>query len=225
MGLLSRENDLHIYAPAPLFEILDRIFIAADTSFNFKLHYHEIEGPGLLWQNERLKISCFPTEHRINCFGFRFDEIKPPRKLNPEKAIEYEIPSSFYDQLKLGKDYLTKKGVLIPNHWVTDAASPPKSYAYCADTRYLETIVPYIKGVNLIYHETTYLKDQSDRALARFHSTTHQAATIAKLAEAKRLIVGHFSSKYEKLDSFLEETKELFPETELALEGVSFRIL
>lgn len=225
MGLLSRENDLHLYAPAPLFDLLDKIFEAADTILPFVLHKHPIKGPGVLWQNERMKVSCFPTEHRIECYGFRFDEQKAPRKLDPEKAIAHEIPAAYYDQLKWGKDYVNKKGVTIQNDWVTEPAPPPRSYAYCADTRYLETLLPFIKGVNLLYHETTYLKDQSDRAQARYHSTTHQAATLALRAEAKRLIVGHFSSKYEKLDAFWEETREVFPHTELALEGISFRVL
>jgi ribonuclease Z len=225
MGLLSRENDLHLYAPAPLFELLDKIFEAAVTALPFVLHKHPIQGAGVLWQNDRMRVSCFPTEHRIECYGFRFDELKAPRKLDPEKAIAHEIPAAYYDQLKWGKDYTNKKGELIKNEGVTEAAPSPRSYAYCADTRYLESIVPHIQGVNLVYHETTYLKDQTERAEARYHSTTHQAASIAQKAGAQKLIVGHFSSKYEKLDAFLEEVKELFPNSELALEGISFRIL
>jgi ribonuclease Z len=136
----------------------------------------------------------------------------------------YEIPAAFYEALQKGADYITKKGTIIPNEEVTNATTPAKSYAYCADTIYDERIAQKVRSVDLLYHETTYLKDLHQRAAERFHSTTVQAGAIAEIAGAKRLLIGHFSSKYEELDLFLEETCEVFPNTELALEGVCYRI-
>jgi ribonuclease Z len=122
----------------------------------------------------------------------------------------------------MGEDYETKTGDIIKNEWVTIANKPACSYAFCADTIYDETLVPIVKNVSLLYHESTYLKDMNDRAALRFHATSEQAATIALKAEVDKLIMGHFSSKYEALDQFLEEAKTIFINTELAIEGVTF---
>lgn len=223
MSLLNREQDVHLYAPAPLKAMLDLQFEAATTKLSYTLHFHPLEKEGLLLKTDRLSVSTFQTKHRIPCFGFRFEQIKPPRKLIPEKAIEHEVPAAFYDRLKMGEDYLNKKGELIRNEWVTEAARPPKSYAFCADTIFDEELIEKVKGVSLLYHETTYLKDMDDRAAARFHSTTTQAATIAKKAGVKQLLIGHFSSKYDKLDQFETEAREIFPDTQLAIEGVTYK--
>jgi ribonuclease Z len=129
----------------------------------------------------------------------------------------------FYPNLQNGEDYINKKGTIVPNEEVT-FQTPKKSYAFCSDTVYEESLIEKIKGADLLYHETTYLKAYADRALLHFHSTTVQAATIAKKAGVKKLIIGHFSSKYEVLDEFLNETSEVFPDTELALQGVCFKV-
>lgn len=132
------------------------------------------------------------------------------------------MPSSFFDYLKRGNDYTTKTGELIRNEWVTDPAVKPKSYAYSADTLYDEELVDKVKRVDMLYHETTYLKDLEARAFSRFHATTIQAAAIAKMADVGRLLIGHFSSKYEKLDIFEQEAREIFQNTDLAVEGVTY---
>jgi ribonuclease Z len=224
MGLLNREHDLHLYAPAPVKQILELQFEAAHTRLPYKLHFHPLEKEEVLVKTERWMVSCFATKHRIPCFGFRFQQIKPPRRLNPEKAVSHEIPASFYDRLKWGEDYTNKRGELIKNEWVTDPAPRPKSYAYCADTVYDEELIEKVQGVDLLYHETTYLKELAERATARFHATTTQAATIAVKACVGQLLIGHFSSKYDKLDIFEQEAKEVFPNTSLALEGVTYKV-
>ena len=223
MGLLGRQQDLHLYAPSPLKEIFDTQLKVADTQLTFVLRFHALQEEGIVVKDSRFEVSCFRVFHRIECWGFKFRQIKPLRKINPEKAIQNEIPASFFDRLKWGEDYLTKDGKIIPNELVTDPAPKAKSYAYSADTSYNETIVEKVKGVDLLYHEATYLKDLEDRAVKRFHSTTIQAATIALKAGVHRLLIGHFSSKYEKLDEFEAEAKEIFPNCELALEGVTYR--
>ncbi len=138
--------------------------------------------------------------------------------------LQYEIPSAYYEMLKTGSDYETKEGTVIKNELLTIANTPPLSYAFAADTVYDESIAEKVKNVSLLYHETTYLKDLHERAAARFHSTTVQAAAIAVKANAKKLLIGHFSSKYEILDPFLEEAQEVFANTALATEGVTYKV-
>lgn len=224
MGLLHREHDLHLYAPAALKEILDLQFSAASTTLPYTLHFHPLEEEGVIVKTEKFRINCFPTKHRIPCWGFRFEQVKAPRKVNPEKSIQHGVPASFYDRLKWGEDYTNQSGQLISNEWVTDPAPRPKSYAYSADTIYDEELIPKVQGVDMLYHETTYLKDLEDRAASRFHATTTQAARIASKAGVGRLLIGHFSSKYDKLEIFQQEACEIFPQTELALEGVTYKV-
>jgi ribonuclease Z len=224
MSLLNRTQELHIYGPAPLEMILNLQLQAADTHLSYPLHFHAIKEEGILVDGKKMTISCFPVQHRIECWGFLFREKKKPRKIDPDRAASYEIPPSYFEQLQQGKDYVTKKGTIIPNDEVTTPAAVPLTYAYCADTIYDETIAEKVKGADLLYHETTYLQDLPERAAARYHSTTIQAAAIARKAGVKKLLIGHFSSKYETLDQFLVETSAVFENTELALEGICYRI-
>ena len=223
MGLLGREAELNIYAPAGLEEIIGLQLKVADTALPYQLVFHPLEEEGLLVDKPKFSVECFHTHHRIPCWGFIVREKKKPRKIDKDKAVAHNIPSIYYERLKEGHDY-ERDGVLVKNEWVTIPNTPPLSYAYCADTRYDETIAERARDVTLMYHEATYLKELEERALARFHSTTVQAAAIAAKACAKRLLLGHFSSKYELLDEFLTEAQEIFPHTELALEGVTYKI-
>jgi ribonuclease Z len=224
MGLLGRETDLHLYASAPLKEILDLQFKAADTRLPFTLHFHPLEKQGVIIDDAKFSVECFKVYHRIECWGFIFREKKKPRKIDKEKINQYELSSTSFEKLKSGEDVTSNKGELVLNDEVTSPTTPPRSYAFCADTLYKPEIAEVVKDVTVLYHETTYLKDLEDRAASRFHSTTIQAAAIAKQAGAPKLLIGHFSSKYEKLDEFLAETQEVFPDTQLALEGVTYRI-
>lgn len=224
MGLLGRTQALHLYAPAPLEQIINLQLAVADTTLPYALHFHALNEEQIIFDNTKITVACFKVQHRIACWGFLFKEKKNPRKIDVQRTISYEIPEAYYPQLQLGKDYVNKRGTIIPNEEVTTAASKPKSYAYCADTIFDETLVPKITEVDLLYHETTYLKDLEERAASRYHSTTHQAASIAKLGNVKKLLIGHFSSKYETIDAFLTEAKEVFENTELGIEGVCYPI-
>jgi ribonuclease Z len=224
MSLLNRTQDLHLHAPPELEQLITLQLNFAATHLCYNLHFHPLLQEGLIVDGNKMTVECFTVKHRINCWGFLFREKKKPRKLNAERAKIYEIPAAFYENLQLGEDYVTKKGTIVPNEEVTTAGAKPKSYAYCADTIYDESLAEKVKDVDLLYHETTYLKDLHERAAARFHSTTVQAGAIAKKAGAKKLLIGHFSSKYETLDAFLEETKEVFDNTELALQGCCYVI-
>ncbi len=224
MGLQGRTADLYIYAPALLETILLLQLEAAKTTLPFPLHFKVLEGEGSIYEGQKITVEIFKVSHRIDCWGFLFRERKNPRKLDPERVKSYEIPASFYNALQKGSDYTTKKGTIIPNEEVTIPNTAGRSYAYCADTIYDERIAEKVKQVNVVYHEATYLKNLEERAAARFHSTTTQAASIALKAGVGRLLIGHFSSKYELLDEFLSEACEVFPQTELALEGLCFKI-
>ena len=224
MSLLNRTHDLHLYGPPFLKQIIDMQLEVADTVLSFKLHFHPLTEEGIIADENKFTVHCFSMQHRIECWGFLFRQKKKPRSIDPIRAKSYEIPASFYEKLQSGDDYITSKGTIIPNEEVTIANTPMKSYAYCADTIFDETICEKIQGVDLLYHETTYLKNAADKAAARFHCTTEQAGTIAKKAAAKKLLIGHFSSRYELLDEFLAETLEVFENTEIAMEGSCFRI-
>lgn len=222
MSLLNRNQPLHIHAPAPLQELINMQLDFASTQLCFPLHFHSLQDEGAIVSNDKITITCFKVQHRIDCWGFLFKEKKNSRKLDPERAKIYEIPAAFYEKLQQGHDYVNKKGTIVPNEEVTTAGPIPKSYAYCADTIYDESLAEKVKGVDLLYHETTYLKNLQQRATDRYHSTTIQAGAIAKKAGVKKLLIGHFSSKYESLDEFLSETKEIFENTELALQGCCY---
>lgn len=223
-SLLSHQQELHVFGPSPLKEIIDIQLKVADTKLCYPLHIHHITEAATLLDNEKLTVKCFRTNHRIECYGFSFTEKKRRRKLNADKAKEYEIPAVFYDRLKDGEDYTRKDGSSIKNDLVTIAAEPGRKYAFCADTKYDESLIPHILGADMIYHETTYLDNLRERAEARFHSTTKQAAELAKKASVKKLLIGHFSSKYDTLEEFEQEAREVFPNTELALEGVCYEV-
>lgn len=223
-GLLSHQQDLHVFGPLPLQEIIELQLKVAETSLCYNLHFHTISKEATLVDNDKITIRCFRTNHRIECYGFVFEEKKKPRKLDHDKAVDYEIPIAFFERLKNGEDYLRKDGTLIKNEWVTTEAVKGDKYAFCADTKYDESIIPFIQGSDLIYHETTYLDALRDKAELRFHSTSKQAALIAKKASVKKLLIGHFSSKYPELAEFETEAREVFQNTELALEGVVYQV-
>jgi ribonuclease Z len=223
-GLLNHTQDLHVFGPSPLKEIIDIQLKVADTRLPYNLFIHTITEPGTLLDIEKLSVTCFRTNHRIETYGFLFSEKRPPRKIDPEKAKQAEIPFNFYDRLKMGEDYERKDRIIIKNATVTTGNEPGRTYGFCADTKYDETLIQHIKGADMIYHETTYLDNLRERAESRFHSTSKQAALLAKKAGVKKLLIGHFSSKYDTLEEFEAEAREVFPNTELALEGVAYNV-
>jgi len=224
MSLLGRTQPLNIYGPTALEQIINLQLSVANTTLSFPLYFYSLTEEKVIFDNNKITIECFRVQHRIECWGFLFNEKKKPRKVIADRARSYEIPEAYFGKLQQGEDYVTKRGTIIPNVEVTVAATKAKRYAYCADTIFDKDLVPKIKEVDVLYHEATYLKDLEERAASRYHSTTHQAATIAKLGDVKKLIIGHFSSKYETVDDFLKEAKEVFENTELGLEGICYRI-
>ena len=224
MSLLGRTHDLHLYADPVLEEIINLQLGVAKTALSFKIYFHGLGEDKEILNDNRIIVRSFKVQHRIDCWGFLFKQKKNPRRIDMDRIKSFDIPASFYDKLQKGEDYITKKGTIIPNEEVTIAGSKPKTYGYCADTIFDEGLIEKVKGVDLLYHETTYLKADEKKAAARFHSTTLQAATIAEKAGVQKLLIGHFSAKYELLDEFLTETTAIFPNTELALSGMCYKI-
>jgi len=226
MSLLGRTLPLHLFAPPGLEAMLEQIFQAADTRLNYPFSFHPLhEGTSdFVVDNDLLSVKTFPVEHRIPCHGFLIEEKTKGRKLQPEKCREYEIPSYFYHRLKLGENYERADGFVVENKWVTSDGPPSKKYAYCADTVFTQSFVEHIRGANTIYHESTYLENDAERAASRFHSTAMQAAQIASLVGAEKLLLGHFSSKYKDLTPFREEAASVFPNSIVTEEGTVYEI-
>ncbi len=227
LSLGDRKAPIHLFGPDGLETIIRLQVMASDSQLSFPLHFHTIQKEGILVDEPQFSVSCFKVFHRIDAWGFLIQEKKKPRKINGEKLKTYKnFPAGFYDRLQNGEDITMPDGSTMANEEVTIANKPPRSYAYSADTSYSPSIVQYFCGATMLYHETTYLKDQTERAARRNHSTAEQAALIAKQAGIKHLLIGHFSSQYDndKLYLFEEEAKAIFPHVQLALEGVTYKI-
>jgi len=223
MGLLGRQAAINIYGPAQLKEIIG---IQISHSLGFELVFNDIsEGEEkVILDTNNVQVKCFPVHHSVPTHGFLFKKKERPRVLLPEKLKEFEIPKYFYKQLTDGADYEPENGTWVKNELVTEGGKKQRTYAYTADTAPHECYKEIIKGVDLLYHEATYTKHFSDKAIERLHSTTVEAARIALDAKVGQLIIGHFSSRYKELHEFELEAQAIFPNTELALEGKTFEI-
>ena len=224
MGLLGRKSELHVYGPEQLKVIIDLQLKVADAHLPYSLHFHSLQQEGVIADEAKITVECFKVKHRIECWGFLFREKKNLRKIKPDEVKKYNIPTSFYENLHQGEDFITEKNEVITNELLTSATSPPKTYAYCGDTIYDEQLIGKIKNIDLLYHEATYLHALQKKASERFHSTCKEAATIAKKATVKKLLVGHFSSMYETLDDFKTEACAIFENTEIGTEGCTYLI-
>lgn len=222
-SLLGRVRPLFVYAPPEIKPIID---IQLPWDLGFPLEFIPLQPfeTYVFPVASTLEVTAFPVYHSVPTHGFVFREKKRRRKLIPEKVRAYDIPQYFYRQLCEGHDYELPDGAVIKNEWVTEQGPEDPVYAYCADTRYAEEILPHIQGVHLLYHEATYLNDNIEKAKYRCHSTAEQAATLASKAGVHQLLIGHFSSKYRNLEPFLHEARNIFPQTELALEGTTFQV-
>lgn len=222
--LLTRETDLHIYGPKGLKEVITLQMKLADSWTNYKLIFHELESKEsqLIFEDEKVEVYTIPLDHRIYTNGFLFKEKENERKLMLEAAEDANIDKAYFRKLKQGFDVINEDGVLIKNDQVTKRGIVPKSYAFCSDTAYNESIIPIIKGVDGLYHESTFLEKLSHLAKKTKHSTAKEAATIAKKANVKQLILGHFSTRYDDVSVFIEEASEVFENVDTAEAGKTF---
>jgi ribonuclease Z len=232
MGLLStmhlqgRVAELHLYSQPELMEIIDIQLKYSQTDLRYKIIFHPLDATksNLIYQDDDVAVHTIPLSHRIACTGFLFKEKQKPRKLLREKLQEYNIPVESFSDLKNGKEFTDEKGNVIPNAELTSDPRVPRTYAFCSDTIYDERLIPYLRKIDLLYHEATFLSDKELRASDTFHSTAAQAATIALKAEVKRLIIGHFSARYKNIYPLLDEAKTVFENSTLAIEGDKFAI-
>lgn len=223
-ALLNRVQPLHVYGPAALQQLLELQLKLAETKIPFAFTFHPITQDGLLLETNHYTVECFSTLHRIECRGFIVREKKQARKIVIEKANAFNIPVTFFHQLQRGEDVTLPDGNIVKNKDVTIENNQPLSYAFSADTIFDEELIPVFKDVSLLYHEATYPNSLEEKAKERYHSTAGQAAFIAKKANVKKLIIGHFSAKFDDLSDFEKEAKEIFINSELAKEGVTYLI-
>ncbi|MCU7695471.1 ribonuclease Z [Haoranjiania flava] len=221
-ALIGRKDDLHLFAPEPLYGLIDLQMQLADSEFPYTIHRYPLKEEGEIAHSNTFTVKCFRVKHRIECWGFAIMQKQKLRKLNIEEVKKHLIPTAAYYSIKKGEDYMTSEGNIIPNKLLTIDPPKGKVYAYCADTLFTDSFLHHIADADMIYHESTYLKDMEEKAFKRFHSTAEQAATIARRANAKRLLIGHFSSKYEFLEPFESEARQVFENTEIAREGVTY---
>jgi ribonuclease Z len=222
--LLTREADLHIYGPKGIKEVITLQMKLSNSWTNYKLLFHELTSKEsqLIYENNKVEVHTIPLDHRIYTNGFLFKEKEGDRKLKIGEVEDAKIEVAYYNKLKQGFDVTNKEGKLIKNNTVTKPPNKPKSYAFCSDTAYNEAIIPIIKEVDVLYHESTFLEKNADLAPKTKHCTAKQAASIAKQANVGKLILGHYSTRYDDISFFKKEAEEIFNKVELARDGKAF---
>ncbi|MGZ0017015.1 ribonuclease Z [Yeosuana sp. AK3] len=225
--LLGREADLHIYGPIGIKEVITLQMKLADSWTNYKLVFHELtsEDSELIYDDEDLEVYTIPLKHRVYTNGFLFKEKEGDRKLDINAVEAHKINIAYYRKLKQGFDVKNDEGKLIKNSIVTKPGTKPMSYAFCSDTAFHESIVSVIKDTDVLYHESTFLEQHEKLADPTKHSTAKQAATIAKMAQVKTLILGHYSTRYDNLNDFKTEAQTIFKNVKLAKDGKVFEFI
>ncbi|UJF29407.1 ribonuclease Z [Kaistella sp. 97-N-M2] len=223
--LLGRDTALNVYGPKGIKEMMETIFRLTETHRGFDVIYHELSSKKSekIYEDNRVEVFTIPLDHRIYCNGYLFREKPKERHLNMQEVSKYaEIETCDYHNLKLGKDFILSDGYVLKNSVLTTEPSKSVSYAFCSDTRYLEDVVPLIENVDVLYHESTFLHDLKEMADYTGHTTALEAARIARKANVRKLILGHFSNRYSDLTVFTDEAREVFPNSFLpkALEAV-----
>ena len=225
-NLLGRTAELHVYSPEGLEQMLKPLMDYCNYDMSYKVFFHEFDTnePALIFEDRTLTVTTIPLKHRVPTCGFLFREKEGLRHLRRDMIDAYEIPIAYINTIKAGSDFVLPDGEVIANDKLTTPASKTHSYAYCSATFYLPQIVELLRGVDLLYHEATYAAEHEAKAQQHFHSTTLQAAQIAKDAQVKQLVIGHFSARYIDESGLLEEAKSVFPNTLLAHEDLSILV-
>ncbi|MDB0603402.1 ribonuclease Z [Tenacibaculum maritimum] len=227
-GILGRERALHVYGPKGIKEITVLQLKLSKSWTKYQLIFHELcsKESEVILDNDKITVCTIPLDHRVYTNGYLFIEKQKARGLHIENIKQYkEIEVCDYHHIKAGKDITLSTGEIIPNSDLTIAPPKPKSYAFCSDTAFKPDIVPIINDVDILYHEATFLSDREDLTNKTKHSTAKQAATIAKEANAKHLILGHYSSRYSDISLFKDEAEEVFENVELAEPGKRFSLV
>jgi len=222
--LLNRTNDLHIYGPKGIKEMITLQLRLSNSWTSYGLYFHELESDvsETVYEDEKVIVKTIPLKHRIYTNGYLFQEKIGDKKLNAEAMKQYQIETCYFQNIKNGKDITLEDGTVIENSRLTFEPIPPKSYAFCSDTVYNEDILEIIRDADILYHESTFLESEAVLAEKTMHSTAKEAATIALKANVKQLILGHYSTRYENIGLFKEQAETIFPNVLLADDGVSF---
>lgn len=221
-GMLGRTAPLHVHAPAELQPILEMEMQAYCQGLEYKVEFHAIDTTAttVIYEDRSLTVTTIPLQHRMPCCGFLFREKPTLPHIRRDMIDFYHIPVCHIANIKNGADWTTEDGSIVPNSRLTFPADPPRSYAYCSDTRYMPKLHKLVEGATVLYHESTYDKACADRANLYYHSTSEQAAKVARAAGVGKLVLGHFSARYENEQSILDEAVAIFPNTVLANEGM-----
>lgn len=226
LNLLGRTAELHIYSPKGLEALMAPTLDFFCRQMTYKVLFHEFDTKtsGMIYEDRSLTVTTIPLRHRMPCCGFLFREKRCPNHIIREMIDFYEVPVYELNRIKNGADYVTPEGETIPNSVLTRPADLPRSYAYCSDTIYMPEIAGLIEGVDLLFHEATFAHENLVRARETFHTTALQAGELAKAAGVKKLLIGHFSARYEDETVLFEEASSVFPETVLAKETLCVEI-
>ena len=221
-GLLGRTATLHIYAHQELEKLLKPHldFFCQGMTYTVEFHAINPNKTEVIYEDRSVTVSTIPLRHRIPTCGFLFQEKQTPNHIIRDMVDFYKVPVFELNRIKNGEDYITPDGTVVPNHKLTIPSDPARSYAYCSDTICQKSIIPQIKGVDLLFHEGTFAQSEAARAKETFHTTAMQAAEIARDAEVKQLVIGHFSARYEDESVLLKEAQSIFPNTLLAKENL-----
>jgi ribonuclease Z len=222
--LLGREKDLHVYGPKGIKEAILLLLKLGNAYTAYNLFFHELTSKEseIIFEDEKVKVTTIPLKHRVYTNGYLFEEKNKERKLNIDAILNYDIEKVYYNKIKYGGDITLEDGRIIPNTELSFDPEVSKSYAFCSDTIYNEEIIPIIKNVTVLYHESTFLESESHLAEKTMHTTAKQAANIAKLAEVKNLLLGHYSTRYGNIELFRTEANEIFENVLLADDGLEF---
>lgn len=225
-GMTGRTAPLHVYAPAAFEPILDQTLSFFCQGLEFKVVFHAVDTTQnkVVYEDRSLTVETIPLQHRIDCCGYLFREKPILPHIRRDMIDFYKIPISQINNIKAGADWVTAEGEVIANSRLTTPAEPARSYAYCSDTRYIKTLYELVKGVSTLYHESTYSAEDAERARLYWHSTSQDAAKVARDASVGKLLLGHFSARYNNESQLLEEAKEIFPNSYLTREGATFDI-
>ena len=220
MGMLGRSSTLNIYAPKSFRGVLDFFMANFGEGIRFEINLVELEmaEPEVVYQNRTVELLAFPLNHRVEAFGFIIREKMPPYNVYKDAISRYGLTRAEIGSLKRGED-VVRKGEVIPHSAAAYLPYEPRSYAYCSDTAPFPELAQWIKGVTLLYHEATFPSEMSEMAEKTFHSTTLQAAQTARDAGVKRLLVGHYSSRFPSVDFYLDQLRSVFPDSYLAYDG------
>lgn len=224
--LLNRESDLHVYGPKGIKEIILLQLRASGSFTGYNLYFHELTSSTseIVYEDEKVVVKTIPLKHRIYANGYLFQEKNSKRKLNLEAIEKYGIDTCYFQKLVYGGDMKLEDETIISNNELTFDPEPEKSYAFCSDTVYNEAMIPDIQDIDVLYHETTFLESESHLAEKTMHSTAIQAAKIAKLANVKTLILGHYSTRYGSIEPFKTEAETEFNNVILGDDGKTIEL-